>query len=82
MRKLEEFWFKYFSRSTLNDDKTNWVRYIVYLILCIPAIIAVAADRMGRDWRVPLYIFIGLFGTFAVLWIIVWIYHKIGRAHV
>jgi hypothetical protein len=75
MKKLEEFWFRYFSYSTINS-KYGWVRYLWYVILLIPLVIGVVLDLFHKNGHVPLFIFLGMFGSFAIVWMVVWFYHN------
>jgi hypothetical protein len=75
MRKLEEFWFRYFSESTLNT-KDCWVRYVVALILAFPYIVGILLDILGMDYTIPVLIGVVLMVCFAALWITVWFYHE------
>jgi len=78
MRKLEQFWFKYFSYAT-KDNEDSWVRWAVATYLSGLASVGIIADVLGvKDLAefsfTALLISFAIFGT---LWIIVWIYHNI-----
>jgi hypothetical protein len=75
MRKIEQFWFKYFSYSTRNSEDC-WLRYMVYLILFIPSAIGVGLDILGKNGLIWIYIFCGLLIIFAIPWIIIFFYHN------
>ena len=68
--------FKYFSKSTLNDERYNWVRYVTALVMFFPVVIAVALDLMGRSPKVPMIIFMVVFFSFCLIWIVTWYYHN------
>jgi protein-S-isoprenylcysteine O-methyltransferase Ste14 len=75
MKKLEIFWFLYFSRYS-EETSVWWVKYVVYVIMATPMLIGFIFTTLGLDAKIPTYIFIILFVPFALVWIIVWIYHK------
>lgn len=68
--------FRYYSFSTLGNNKDVWVRYITVIVFAIPIIVAIVLDQLKLNYIIPLYIFMGLFLPFAVIWIIIWFYHK------
>jgi hypothetical protein len=74
--KLEELWFKYFSSSTL-DSKDCWVRYVVYGIMFIPFVFGFFFTIIGYMDLARLcgWILVAMLVPFAVVWIIIWIYH-------
>lgn len=77
MKKLEELWFRFFSESTLNS-KDWWVRYVVWFIIALPMIIGVIINathnfKGGLGW---LLFGLGLLIVFAIVWIVVFYYHK------
>ena len=76
MKRLEQFWFKCFSSETLEDPTYFWVRWVWYIILIIPLIIAVILDHFKSDYIPALIVFGCLFGPFVIIWIIVWFYHR------
>jgi len=76
MKKLEQFFFRYYSYDTLNDDRYNWLRYVTAIIFLIPVVGAVVLDLLNINCRIPLCVFMGLFLPFCVLWIVVWFYHN------
>ena len=77
MKKLETFFFKYFSEST-KDNEDSWVRWAFALLLIVLALGAVITDQTGNLMasRVFLSVFNIIFVPFGVLWIIVWFYHN------
>lgn len=75
MRKLEIFWFRYFSYST-TDSKDGWVRWVVTGVMFFPAVIGAIMDINDRNALPWIWIYIGLMVAFAVVWITVWFYHN------
>lgn len=78
LQKLEAFRFRYFSRSTLDNDDDNWLRYVVAIAMLVPAAIGVVFDLTGQRVEAVIWfcIFTGLLVGFAVVWIVVWFYHN------
>lgn len=78
MRRLEIFFFKYFSTSTIDNDDDNWLRYLVALILFTPALLGIVLDTTGRPISALLcfILFMALMVIFGVVWIIVFFYHN------
>ena len=74
---LENFYFKYFSFSTIDDRRDNWVRYVWLGILMIPFSLGFFFTVAGLYDLVRIFIniFLGLFIPFVVGWIVVWFYH-------
>jgi hypothetical protein len=81
MKKLEEFWFKYFSGSTKDDERYNWLRWTWYCFLLSLVLAGVILDCFNRNWRVPIYTFLGLLVIFSGIWIAVWIYQRWRTRH-
>jgi hypothetical protein len=77
MRKLETWWFHYYSTATFYAGIDLWVRYLTVLILAFPAVIGIVLDLTDRPLGATLcfVLFGGLLVLFAILWMIVWIYH-------
>ena len=75
MRKLELFFFRYFSQETL-DSKDGWVRRLVGLIMFVPFLIAFVLTIMWKSAKVPTYIFMGMLIPFAIVWIVIFFYHN------
>jgi hypothetical protein len=75
MRKLETFFFRYFSFETLNT-KDSWVRYTWAAILTSLAMIACILNATTGKGQILILIFITLFTIFALLWILVFFYHN------
>jgi hypothetical protein len=80
MKKLEIFFFRYFSQETFGN-KDGWVRNVVAIIMFIPFLTAFTLTVIGKNAKIPTYIFMGLLVPFAVLWIIVWFYHNYRIKH-
>lgn len=78
MRKLEQFWFKYFSYATKDDDN-SWVRWAVATVFVLLSISGTVADMQGYEAlaKILFDIFIILFTAFGFTWIVIWIYHNI-----
>ncbi len=76
MKKLEQFWFRYYSQATVNNDNDNWLRYVTAIVLFIPAAIAVILDVLGGNGTIPIIIFILLMVLFSITWIVVYFYHN------
>lgn len=72
---LEKIYFRYFSIATIGS-KEWYVRYLVYVIFLIPLCVGIILDLFDKDWRIPIYIFTGIFFIFGILWIITWFYHN------
>ena len=77
MKKLEAFFFKYFSEST-KDSEDSWVRWAFAILLLAIGMGVAITDSNGYEVaaRVLVYIFNAIFVPFGVLWIIVWFYHN------
>ena len=75
MKKIEQFFFKYYSLSALENKQHVWVRYVTFAIFIFPIIIAIILDRLRLNYKLPLIIFIILFGGFCIMWIITWVFH-------
>ena len=77
MKKLEEWWFHYYSTATFYAGIDLGVRYLTYSILFIPALAGVILDLSGRPLGATLcfILFCALMLIFACIWMIVWIYH-------
>jgi hypothetical protein len=77
MRKLEQFWFRYFSEATLNT-KSGWVRYAVAAFFGWTALLGVLFDVFGRHTpaKVLFIIFFLELLLFGLLWITAWVYHN------
>jgi hypothetical protein len=80
MRRLEEFWFKYYSTATACDEN-SWLRWMTYCIFSLPLLWASVANELGGNIKIPLIIFLRMFLPFCLLWIIIWIYHTIRLTH-
>ena len=77
LRKLEEFYFRYFAQSTIESEDI-WLRAMVSLTMILTALTAVVFDvlLLPKLARVTLFIFAGEMGIFGLLWIIVFFYHN------
>jgi hypothetical protein len=75
---LENFYFKYFSSSTLDDRRYNWVRYVWFGIMFIPFSLGFLFTVLGFIdlIRFFVHILMWMFIPFAVGWIVVWFYHN------
>jgi hypothetical protein len=78
MRKLEQFWFKYFSYAT-KDNEDSWVRYAVVAVFTLICAVAIYSDVQGYEALAEILFdtFLYLFLAFGITWIVVWIYHNI-----
>jgi high-affinity Fe2+/Pb2+ permease len=78
MRKLEEWWFHYYSTAMFYAGIDLWVRYVTWGILALPAIAGIVLDQLGMPIGAGLcfILFMALMIVFSALWIIVWIYHN------
>jgi len=72
---LENIYFRYFSISTIGSNEW-YVRYLAFIILLIPLQIGIVQDLLHKDWRIAIFIFLGLLLIFAIFWIIAWFYHN------
>jgi len=83
MRRLEQWWFHYYSTATFSAGIDLHVRYLTTLILALPAVIGIILDQLGMPLGALLcfLLFVSLMVIFAILWIIVWIYHDYRIKH-
>lgn len=75
--KLEKFYFKYFSTSTL--QKHLWFKWLVTGIMFIPFLIAfigTVANSHQKLIEITTILFCVMLTVFATLWIFVWITHN------
>jgi hypothetical protein len=74
---LEETMFRYFSYAT-KDSEYRGVRWVVFISFLIPVVLGVCFMGMGLMdlMRLCAGIFMWMFISFCLLWIIVWIYHN------
>lgn len=72
MKKLEAFWFKYFSANTLNTSD-GWVRQAVAGVMFIPFFIAFFFAVMNNMAVAKVFglIYAGLLVSFAIVWLVV-----------
>lgn len=77
LRKIEEFYFRYFAQLTIESEDI-WLRAIISLIMILTALLAVVLDvlMLKQLARIVLFIFAGEMGVFGLLWIIVFFYHN------
>jgi uncharacterized membrane protein YesL len=77
MRKLEEFWFRYFSQAT-EYTKDNWLRMTVAGVMLLTTLLGVIFDTFGypRLAKVSFLLFSLEMIIFALLWITVFFYHN------
>lgn len=76
-RKIEIFYFKYFSTQTLQENK--WLGWIVALILFIPLLIGFIMTVCNSPIeliKIPGLIQAGMLVLFAIPWISIWYVHK------
>lgn len=82
MRKLEAFWFKYFSYSTLGNED-DWVRYAVVVFLTAVAIAGITCDVL--DKRTLAKVLLNSYGIllllFGIIWIVIYFYHNYRIKH-
>jgi hypothetical protein len=75
--KIEKFYFKYFSQSTLQKNK--WASWVVAGVMFIPflfAFIGTVSNASQKLIGISTYIFSGLLVCFAIPWIFVWFMHN------
>jgi len=77
MRKLEQFFFRYFSTSTLYAEDA-WVRWAPYSAMMALVAGGIFSESLGAPIlaKILFFSFAGIFTTFGILWIIVWFYHN------
>ena len=74
---LENKWFLWFSRSTLDTQKLQ-VRDVVAIVMLIPFMFGFVFTILGLQDLVRIFIFIelGMLVPFALVWIFVFFYHN------
>jgi Flp pilus assembly protein TadB len=75
MYRLECWWFKYFSYATV-ESKDQWLRWVVYLAIFIPALTGCILDFLFIGGFVFEMIAVGILVPFSILWITVYFYHN------
>jgi len=77
MRKLEQFFFRYFSQSTQFSEDA-WLRWAFYTFLFVLVAGGILNENLGAPIiaKIFFFSFAGIFTTFGILWIIVWFYHN------
>lgn len=77
MKKLEQFFFRYFSAATQFSEDA-WVRWTFYIFLVALVAGGIFSENLGAPIlaKIFFYSFAGIYTTFGILWIIVWFYHK------
>jgi uncharacterized membrane protein YhaH (DUF805 family) len=75
MRKLEQWWFRYFSYATKDNDDA-WVRWLVMFILCVPCTIGCVLNLTHGKGQTWILISFFMLIAFAIPWITVYFYHN------
>ena len=75
--KLEVFFFRYFSESTI-DTKDWWVRYVFGGVMLIPMGLGFVFTVLDKyiPAKICTLTFTGMLVVFSALWITVWFYHR------